>query len=1339
MGKLLGSSKQKSDEGNNSNSNDELSTEPSRAQNLIPPKTTLARKHDNNKNNSNNPQHALSASLITSVNVAADTARIVLDQSTKNNKKNEPININTASHSNQDEEMAVMEWEVKESSKTVTFSSPPPSDKSSNSLNKLDTSVRSELTTETTSYYDGCSSSQGGGGGISSDPNLCVPGSSPPPLAFQNLPMSRYMPLSSHTNDSTDVNEDSRVGSSKPFEVTNHYDAAAAISAALASSHLAQASGVVAGELSSVHQKKNGFARRESLSEDNVVNIMVLSPSYNSHKSKYQAGSNSNNTASTPLARTLPSQEEAEQEMRERRSSYESFNDDSFSDYLSKAHDNRMRKKPESGYHDNSGKQNIHDEKITEENNSVLPKVNEHYRRSSDQIEGGDSISISSNGSSNGRSSAFENESNTSSYGNSSNFSPVTMSFGSSSGDDKQSMEQKNKNMDGILGTLNSGTPAAPADVGQGDSSSYSATDEEDNSEHHQKQKMTKCRSPGQLDHASSYPSKHNLAPSRTQLLKVNNKPSSLEQIQESMLPINQQYVALFEGFDQNLAQSVDPISNDVMTTSGKMFELSQQFLSSFVAVFGKLVGNNIKDTDLKKQSDDIASMADTGLTHYDWWSVNLNEVLGYNFGIVNEGTTSEEQTKQQEISAGVPIEVVRSMWRSCLFDSPEVANVEEIMDKIQDTLVNNLHYLAEAEINTVPCLCLTLPLYREYAWYALQRCSSSTLNVWHSKFADFLHELLLTKSNKGDCKFMFGTIECYFVCPILSFSYPYSWYFAELFAARTLLRYAAYALPRHAVFGLQCANQDDPLTLVIRNENQERYGACVMKKLLTNNNFIQARIELLGNEGAEHREHAQHMDDEVDKTLPSAIKTSKERRRNYLPSTIVHIKDIDSFSAMSGCVEPENLVEKNHDYIKAVATWRHKLLQQSKEKKKTASTDNEANITSESSSGVPKCNISVAKTLLLQEDAWSSCESSEENKKSRKSSTRSRKSRNTSLDPKKLEIAINANVGDIKTELSIGRSILTLAKFVQNSTRKNQSSAAPTFQEQVAFCLRDAIEILSSISKTLQLILSKSHAKLVEDDLDDSITTLGPAACLEKFALARAEARPLLILTGIFLADAWFSLGRMPSGQATGRIHKDKLLMMACFDRSLLILSTKEATQNELMEPLTKHQALLQSNVNHAMGVCLYNSGIFDRSERCLKDATSLRRRLLDGFRNQMPQSPSILSSFSNHVANYFFSPQQTVSEAMLTDVIEHSKAWAISLLPKKITQKSETDDLELSLSLTLEYSALTNHANQSFQIALALFQEALILRSLHVGKNSLDIASLHFNTGKKEQCSMY
>eukprot|EP00956_Cyclotella_meneghiniana_P002032 scaffold2256_cov73-Cyclotella_meneghiniana.AAC.1 len=481
---------------------------------------------------------------------------------------------------------------------------------------------------------------------------------------------------------------------------------------------------------------------------------MVLSPSYNPHKSEHHK-ENSNSAAGTPLARSLPSREEAEKEMHDRRSSYESFNDDSFSEYLSKAYDHKIRKKPESGYHDNSGKQNIHkqnvhQEKIVEENNSVpSEKVNEeHYSKRSDPIEGADSISISSNGSSHERSSAFENESNTSSYGNSSNFSPVTMSFGSSSDDGKQVTDQNNNNADGILGNLNSATPAAIADGSQGDASSYSAaTDEEgDNSEGRNRRRDR--QESGQLmdHHASTESSKHNLAPSRTPLLKVNNKPSSSVQIQESMHPINQQYVALFESFDRNLAQSLED-------TTGKMFELSQQFLSSFVAVFGEVARNDVKDSDAKEQqSDDVASAADTGLTHYDWWSTDLTDALGYNFGTVDEDTMPEEQTEQQEFSVGVPIEIVLSMWRSCLFDSTDVDNVEDIMDKIKNNLVDNLHYLAEAEINKVPCLCLTLPLYREYAWYALQRCSSDTLNIWHSKFADFLYVLLLSKSNGGDC-----------------------------------------------------------------------------------------------------------------------------------------------------------------------------------------------------------------------------------------------------------------------------------------------------------------------------------------------------------------------------------------------------------------------------------------------------------------------------------------------------------------------------------------------------------------------------------------------------------
>eukprot|EP00956_Cyclotella_meneghiniana_P034252 scaffold102856_cov57-Cyclotella_meneghiniana.AAC.3 len=77
MGKLLGSSTQKAEDVNSSSNNNELPTESNHFQ------TNHARKRTSD--NSNNPQQSLSASLVTSVNFAAETARIVLDQSANNN------------------------------------------------------------------------------------------------------------------------------------------------------------------------------------------------------------------------------------------------------------------------------------------------------------------------------------------------------------------------------------------------------------------------------------------------------------------------------------------------------------------------------------------------------------------------------------------------------------------------------------------------------------------------------------------------------------------------------------------------------------------------------------------------------------------------------------------------------------------------------------------------------------------------------------------------------------------------------------------------------------------------------------------------------------------------------------------------------------------------------------------------------------------------------------------------------------------------------------------------------------------------------------------------------
>ena len=1319
MGKLLDSTK----------SSKETSNE-----NQTAPRNIISCTSKTNNTNANNKtdSEALSASLVTSVNIAAETARLVLDQSSQPFLDNMPMNPSPLSNvQEREQDDSTANWGGDNSfNKTVTFSSPIPHSNSKSTLGgKLDVSVSSELTENSA---------------LEETSKVTIPGSSPPPLAFQNLPMGRYTPVSNHS-------ETNNEGNTRPSEITNHYDAAAVISAALASSHLAQASHHGVGELqkSLVASKKKGFSRDESFTDDSLRGVVLTPSNY------------------TPQSHNKESVKEAHV----RRCSYDSDSDESFTDYLSKAYDDKSKPNDNMGDdlfmecasmpNDDKGEPESQPDRVTEKieepatqivDNVTEEKVEQNTggdtlelqkaegeiaHRKSIQTEGGDSISICS---SNGRSSQFENESNTSSYG-SSDYSPITMSFGSSSDDGKSAVQ--GGYVTGMLGNL---APMAAAVRGD---ASYGTTDEEDNNHGERgSEKVTSISSPQPLE---DKPSKC-LAPSRTPL-KMEDKPS--EQMPASSLPINQQYISLFESFDRNLAQSLeDSPDKDIM------LDLSQNFLSSFVAVLGAI------DIDKKqsgnKESNNKASNTDTGLTHYDWWYEDTSEILGYNLKIVadDEGERvdalldrnieqkqreDEEEEEEEKLSIGIPIAVIRCMWKSCFFDhSNDNANeetVQQTLDFIQNNLLN-MHYLSKTSVrgspaSSLPCMFLSLPLYKDYASYLLLRrhidsnTVEETVSAWHYKFAATLHSLLLRQNTDNDNCEMFvkdmNDTDCKFVkhnVQDISFVWLYSNRF--LITVLTLRRYAAYSLPRHAALGMSNA---------VQNGNVSMHA---MQTLLCDPEFFKARIDyLLGHSRKRLQLLNESLDAEDDEALIETIKKDRERTFNYLPATTMHIADVERSLPLKNndrCINT-----RGKDTIEPLTKWRQQLLLICSEK--TTSAANGTEEYGESSHDRNDEILKVAKILLSKDDAWSN-NTSEESIQSKKSS-RSRRNRSENIDPTTLANAINTDILQIKANVSTGRSILSLAKFTQRLSSLGCCSVSPsTLQEEVALCLRDSIEVLSSASKTLHIILSDSLSNLEEEDLDDSLLSSSGsgASCLQKLALTRAEAKPLLTLTGIFLAEAWFLLGRMTSTQSINKTHKHKLLMVACFDRALVILSSpKEVPKNYLMEPLNKHKDFLYCNVNHAMGVCLYEAGIYDRSGRCLKDAISLRRKLLDKLRNEKASHPNknqtsgILATFSS----YFFSSPQTVSEDMMSNVMQYSVYQCCSLLPKLITVKSKADDLELSLSLTLEYTALTNHANQSYQTALACFQEALVLRSLHVGKNSLDIASLHFNTGKK--CKYY
>ena len=288
--------------------------------------------------------------------------------------------------------------------------------------------------------------------------------------------------------------------------------------------------------------------------------------------------------------------------------------------------------------------------------------------------------------------------------------------------------------------------------------------------------------------------------------------------------------------------------------------------------------------------------------------------------------------------------------------------------------------------------------------------------------------------------------------------------------------------------------------------------------------------------------------------------------------------------------------------------------------------------------------------------------------------------------------------------------------------------------REQLA-CLSRAVEIFSCCATTLLHIQSDKLDKLDEEDLDETVlTTLGPELCLQKFALTREASRPLMAVTSILASTAWNFMGKLVGSSYQSQSDPSRHSMLACLERAVLILgSPKSMVANRpqmkaLFAPLRKYKDFLQSNINHSIGVELYESGQFEKAATYLDDASQIRRRLIDDIRGHGKE-------FDEHEKskeiNSLSSLPEAIPDVIVTNELEYAVGHCCTLLPRKGVDKTDADDIELSLSLTLEYSALTHHAIQKYQSALAFFQEALILRTMRVGKHSLDVASLHFNMG--------
>ncbi len=581
--------------------------------------------------------------------------------------------------------------------------------------------------------------------------------------------------------------------------------------------------------------------------------------------------------------------------------------------------------------------------------------------------------------------------------------------------------------------------------------------------------------------------------------------------------------------------------------------------------------------------------------------------------------------------------------------------------------------------------------------------------------------------------------------------------------------RYAARTLPRHTTFGITGV---DSVGCFIHNVTPEKRCTLrveVFQNLLCNSDFIKLRVELLGR-GKTRRTGA---DEDLAKTKESThlvdfIKTSRDDETNVLLPTRVHVKDIewcasfcyfDSDNHQDGCATIA-------DCLDALAAWRRectvRFISLYNSGKVSLYGNDPANCALKSrvkltlsisgigdkSGEVPNNCTDVAKSLLSKEDAWTMKDNSanifkddniDDNRKPPKKGRRKRS--RGKIESTSLARILGINISDIRASISIGRSLLCLSEFLRYSLEGGifPGKRGPIFvtsrlRQEQSYCLNDSIQILSSSATTQFYILSSPLDNLDEDDIDDTVTTsFGPNFCLQKFALVREATKPLLTVTGILSADAWYSLGTLinetdaSAGKNTKiskNISTSKQAMLSSFERALVILSSSRSSSltkmptEPIISPLSQYKFFLQSNINHAVGVILYEVGIFDKAAGYLNESIRFRRELLENFQEKNNRNYGITGLLNSVVGavkrSPLFSTPASVDETIFLNVMKYSISHSCCLLPKHRLDKSESDDMELGLSLTLEYAALTKHAAQSYQAALSLFQEALILRTM-------------------------
>ncbi|KAK1744363.1 hypothetical protein QTG54_004896 [Skeletonema marinoi] len=708
----------------------------------------------------------------------------------------------------------------------------------------------------------------------------------------------------------------------------------------------------------------------------------------------------------------------------------------------------------------------------------------------------------------------------------------------------------------------------------------------------------------------------------------------------------DQRHVSLFESFDRNWEQAVEGKSNPQLELG-----LGKKCLASFATLFE--TKKNIGD---KKRAP-----------LFRWW-VDDN-VLGSGEEDIKTLTAKDhDQTENPKI----PIAVVRMMWKVCLFEPNDHFDSEQaecVLDSVQQTLVNDLCYLEKIDTSTCSCFRLSLGAYTDYGQYIMRRSElEGQIASWHGKIALSLRQTLLhSKGSDG---------------------------------ATIIQRYAARSLPRHAAFGILKIVESVPADPTA--ETCEELWKGVFESLLCNNDFIKARFDLLGRGFA----RSSVVDESLNK---SALRDIEWCATVCLPNC--EKKESSSDEPVSTDSRKSGEVSFN-SYLSAFTKWRGNLFDMfcvlhdsgkvtvchdisnpipaKMSLSCSVTSSDEANSFSRTDN-----SVDVAQSLLDKGDAWTNKDSSSKifkagSMKGKGAPRKGRRRRGDNKEEKSTPLAqvLKIDINDLRCAISLGRSLLCMYEAlekVDTSTMKPEDAkfASECLRREQLACLSRAVEIFSCCANTLLQIQSEKLDKLDEEDLDETVlTALGPELCLQSFALVRETSRPLLAVTGILASTAWNYLGKLV-GTPTNR--KVIQVGIQCWHSMI----TNRPQMKTLFAPLAKYKHFLQSNINHSIGVELYESGQFEKAAAYLDEASQIRRKLIDDIRGHLEENNQVVVSKG---INPLSSLPEVIPEAVVTNALEYAVGHCCTLLPRKGVDKTDADDIELGLSLTLEYSALTH-----------------------------------------------